>query len=220
MKKLGTSRLAYIGRRPYIRGADLFALFDDLVRSLMPDIVPGMIDRFRLVREVERDGAWWLGRSDADSEQMREAAATLEFVDPRGEAWFATFVEDGAPITERRPDIASVVARIDPSGDFAGNARLMPLVSRRDLIDGLIEVNKALHQETLSKQELTGDSIRLIYIEGLPLIEAAPPDPGRDVEIGHVGERRIGGRTYTLNAARVSDPEIDAYAPISICFSY
>lgn len=220
MNKLGTSRLAYIGRRPYIRGADLFALFDDLLRSLMPDIVPGMIGRFRLVREVERDGAWWLGRCHADSEHMREAAATIDFVDPRGKAWFAAFLEDGAPITERRPDIPSVAARIDPGGDFAGHARLMPLVRRRDLIDGLIEVNKALHQETLAKQDLTGDSIRLIYIESLPLIDAVAPDPGRDVEIGHVGERRMGGRTYTLNSARVSDPEIDADALISICFSF
>jgi hypothetical protein len=211
--RLGASSLAYVGGRPYIRGADLFALFDELIRSEKRDLAPRLIDRFRLVREVRRDGAWYLGQTD-------DASATIEFADPGGERRTAAFVEEGAEITAQRPDIASVVSDVALSGDFAGRARLKPLVRRRDLIDGLIEVNKTLHAQTLTARGVPADTIRLIYIESLPVIDVDPRDAGRDVEIHHLGARTAERRTYTLNTAQLADLDGRPFAPVSICYSF
>ena len=211
--RLGASSLAYVGGRPYIRGADLYALFDDLIHSKTPDLAPRLIDRFRLVREVRRDGAWYLAPAE-------DASATIEFTDARGERRMAGFVEEGAEITARRPDIDSVVSDIAPAGDFAGQARLAPLASRRDLIDGLIEANKAVHARTLAARGLPADTIRLIYIESLPVIDVDARDAGREIEIRHLGEHAAAGRTFTLNAAQFTDPAGRPFAPVSICYSF
>ncbi len=205
---VGKTVLNYVGSRPYIRGADLYGWFErQITVSMKPAEMPAVVRQFRLVREVERDGAWTEGLGS-------DASATVETADSSGTVRRFSFHETGEIITARVPDIPSNVRKIERQGDFAGRAVLAGPRSMVDLLNGLIEVNKCLHAETLATRGVPADRIRLIFIESLPIETQNGAD--RVVEFRHLGERRAPGRTYTLNAVRIDQ----SGGELRICYSY
>jgi len=202
------TELSYIGSRPYIRGADLYAWFDRQIGPSLPDARrPVTIRQLRLVREVERDGAWSNGA-------LSGASATLDVIDRAGESGRFSFCETGAVISRRSPDIPSNVRELSHSGDFAGRAVLVTPVDMMDMLNGVIEANKRLHTETLAGRGVPADRIRLIFIENMPIGGSAGGDCV--VEFRHLGERKAPDRTYTLNALRLGNGP----ANVRICYSY
>jgi len=190
------SSLSYVGSRTYIRGADLFGLFDRQLRCLIGDTaMPSAYKSFRLLREVLRDGRWIL--PEAGESLPAESSASLDVVLAAGDERRALFIEDGAVITAKTPQIGSFVQTLEQDGDFAGRARLSGIAGPEDLMNALIEANKRLHNDTLVQQGRSPDNIRLIYVENFPRLHAA-----ESLTLTHRGSRPSRGRIYTLNHAR------------------
>lgn len=190
------SSLSYVGSRTYIRGADLFGLFDRQLRALIGDSrMPSAYKSFRLLREVLRDGRWHL--PEAGESLPAEASASLDVMLAAGDERRALFIEDGAVITGRTPQIGSFVSDLEDDGDFAGRAKLTGIAGPEDLMNALIEANKRLHSNTLARQGRSPDNIRLIYVEHFPRLDMA-----ESLILTHRGSRSARGRTYTLNQAR------------------
>ncbi|HVS08749.1 MAG TPA: hypothetical protein VMS76_02660 [Planctomycetota bacterium] len=214
-------RLEFVGSRPYALGADLYRSFELFAAEcLAPPQRPRHVRALRLVREIVRDGSWRLGpaapepSTEVSATPAATPAATLDFEDHEGAEHRALFVEDGEPIASRVPDRATRVARLEPAGDFAGSAALMPLATSSDLLYALVEVNKALHVATLRARGERSDHLRFAYVEELPVLEGGQSLAPR-VEFRHLGSRRAGGLLYTLNAA--STPL--ARSPVRICYA-
>lgn len=200
--------LSYVGTRPYIRGADLYAWFERQVASaLRGPAEPATLIAFKLLREVARDGLW------RDHPQA-DAAASVDVKDAGGAVRRYAFVESGKPIVRRSPDIPSAVRRLDRRGEFAGTAIVAEPKGVVDFMNGLIEANKSFHVQTLSATGAPADRIRLIYIENLPLTGWDGADVA--LEFRFLGARRAPGRTYTLCAVAI-DGRSDA---LRICYSY
>jgi hypothetical protein len=201
------SELSYVGSRPYIRGADLYDWFERQLFPAMDDgDRPRHVRRFKLIREVRRDGIWSEGGE-------AEASAAIEVLDQRDAPRRYAFRETGAEIVRRVPDIPSALSGLRRSGDFAGMAELNGAATTIDFLNGLIEANKRLHAETLKARGLSADRIRLIYVENFPAVVDGRPI--RRLDFAHLGERRGPDRTYTLNAVRIA-----AADALRICFSY
>ena len=214
-------RLELVGTRRYALGADLYRSFEHFASECLgPSERPRHVRALRLVREIVRDGSWRLGpaaaeaSTEASSSSAATPAATIDFEDQAGAERRALFLEEGEPIAARVPDRATRVARLDPAGDFAGAAELLPLASTSELLYALVEVNKALHVATLRARGERSDHLRFAYVEDLPVLAG-----GRSVEARvaflHLGARRAGGLLYTLNAA--STPF--AGSPVRICYA-
>jgi hypothetical protein len=200
--------LSYVGTRPYIRGADLYAWFERQIASaLPPERRPARILRFKLGREVARDGQWVAG-SPAD------AAATLEIAEIGGAASRYGFRETGDAIVRRDPDLPSLVESLARDADFAGTARLRDIRGTVDFLNGLIEANKRLHAETLAAKGRAADRIRLIYVERLPAtgFDGAP----RRLDLRYLGGRDGADRTYSLVAVAIDGAD----GGLRICYSY
>lgn len=205
---MALTELSYIGTRPYIRGADLYAWFErQIAGSLPPDRRPVAVRQFRLVNEVARDGSWCEGA-------VGNASATLDVVDGDDRAQRYSFCETGDLISRRAPDIPSNLRSLARSGDFAGTTVLAAPRDTTDLLNGLVEANKWLHAETLVTRGLPADRIRLIFIENLPARVQAAGDCL--AEFRHLGERKAADRVYTLNAVSLGGGG-DA---LRICYSY
>ena len=207
------SDFAYVGARPYIRGADVLRF---CLASLDPAVRPVAVRSLRLTRELERNGVWALGGRAPQG--AGEPSATLELALEDGEAYKAGFYETGAVVERREPDIGSAIAGLDATGDFAGSFEVVAPVDFRALLDGLIEANKALHATTLAGRGLDAGNIRFVYAERLPLLGAsaarATAVPARFV---HRGARVLDGRTYTLNVAEIT--WADRVEKALFCFS-
>lgn len=205
------SSLTYVGGRPYIRGADLFGLFDRQVAAHADAALrPVSYRAFRLVAEVRRDGCWHL--TDEGDVLPGPASATLDYVGGDGVERRAAFVETGAEITAASPNIGSFVVSARTTGEFAGEAEFRPMNGADDLMNALIEVNKKVHADTLTARNLPTDAIRLVYMENFPPLAGATR-----VAISHLGARSARQRTYTLNRAAV-ESETGSFE-ITICFS-
>lgn len=186
---IAKSHLAYTGTRTYIRGGDLYSCFESGLRQTQPDLAPSLIKRMRLVREVEADGKWVLTDSGSP-----DASATIEWLDDSAKRHMAAFFETGSTITERRPDLPSLVESLTCDKAFSGEIQTQRLASAADFMNAIIEGNKALHQETLQARGEDHSTIRLIYIEDFPSISS-----GRlQLQFEHIGVREAGDRRYTL----------------------
>lgn len=208
------TRLAYVGERDYISGADLYRSFEHFVAERVPVALrPRHVRVLKLAREVERDGSWHL-----DAPQAQDAPApsvSLDYVDSAGARHLATLAEDGPRITDREPQRASRVASMERAGPFSGRAVLVPLRGSVDLVYGLVEVNKALHVATLQERGEPARSIRFLYLEDLPQL-GDEQQRSTQIELTHLRAHRAEGRTYTLALVRTSlAPE-----PMRLCYSY
>jgi hypothetical protein len=202
------TELSYVGRRPYIRGADLYTWFErQIVGGLTAERRPVVGRQFRLVSEVRHDGSW---REDSAG----SASATLDVVDGSGRSQRYSFYETGDIISQRVPDIPSNLRSCSRSGDFVGAAVLAAPRDTTDLLNGLIEANKRLHAETLAERGLSADHIRLIFVENFPIGMAVASDC--HAEFRHLGERKMADRIYTLNAVRMGN----GGGALRICYSY
>jgi len=202
------TELSYVGTRPYIRGADLYAWFDRHFCGETEELDrPKHVRRFKLISEVRRDGCWSEGHEAG-------ASASLELVDGRGNVRRYAFRETGPIIERRTVDLPSVIGQMNRTGDFAGTAKLARIYCTVDFLNGLIEANKLLHAETLKTRSIAADGIRLIYIENFAACGGSIAES--TLEFRHLGERRAADRTYTLNAVRV-DGGGDT---MRICYSY
>jgi hypothetical protein len=197
------TRLSYVGGRPYIRGADLYRWFERQVEGRAQ-----AIDSFKLLREVRRDGTW-IGEKPA------EPSASIDYLSASGERRAAWFEERGATISATEPDVGRALVDLDPTGDFAGAARMRPPTDTVALVNALIEANKALHAHTLESRNRIPDSIRLVYIEHLPTL-SAPMQDDLLLRFRHLGERAGRDRCYTLNAVQCPG----AAGETRICYSY
>jgi hypothetical protein len=207
--------LSYVGARPYIRGADLFRWFERFARdSLDPHERPTRLRAFKAHREVQCDGCWRIGAVLEGAAALENASATLDFRDESGRTHSAAFVEDGARIVARTPDIAPRVLALEPDGAFAGRAELSASRSSADLLDALIEAYKALHVHTLKARGRSGDGIRFIYVEDLPWLPADGA-PAQRATLRHLGQRAGDGRVYTLAAVTLAEPPA-----LKLCYSH
>ena len=205
---MALTELSYVGARSYIRGADLYAWFERQIASgLPPDRKPVVVQQFRLVNEVVRDGIWREGA-------IGKASATLDIVGGGEEAQRYSFCETGDLISRRTADIPSNLRSLSRSDDFAGTAMLNAPCDTTELLNGLVEANKRLHAETLAVRGLPADRIRLIFVENLRVDVLAARD--FRAEFRHLGERKAADRVYTLNAVRLGSGD-DA---LRICYSY
>ena len=221
MRMLGLSSMAYIGKRPYIRGVDLYACFESLAFACLPaDQRPALIVSFKLHYEWHHNGHWWL---IDDVTQLRTAvnkpAATLIYRDSCGRSRQAAFFADSDLITERRPDLQSVVQEVEWSSDFSGKVVLKPLLERSDFLNGVIEANKILHVRTLAARGYATDNIRLIYLEEMPVLDSLNPACASiELRFCHVSAHPGPGRVYTLNAVSIALAEEEKTG--KVCFSY
>lgn len=200
--------LSYVGTRPYIRGADLFAWFERQILSTLPVAArPTSLVAFKLLREVAHDGRW-------REHPQADPAASIEVKDASNATRRYAFVEGREPIVQRSPDIPSGVRSLKRSGEFAGTAIVSAPKNAIDFMNGLIEGNKSLHAQTLAAMGTPADHIRLIYIENLPLTGWTGGDIA--LEFRFLGARRAPGRTYTLCAVAI-EGRGDA---LRICYSY
>jgi hypothetical protein len=205
---MALTELSYVGTRPYIRGADLYAWFErQIAGSLHADRKPVVVRQFRLVNEVVRDGSWC-------ESAAADASATLDVVDGAERTQRYSFCETGDVINRRSSDIPSNLCSLSRSGDFAGDVVLTAPRDTTDLLNGLIEANKRLHAETLAARGLPADRIRLIFIENLPVGTSFAGDC--EAEFRHLGERKAADRVYTLNAVRLGG----GGGALRICYSY
>lgn len=204
---IAKSHLAYTGTRTYIRGGDLYACFEIGIRQTQPDLAPNLIKRMRLVREVGADGEWVVTSSG-----LPDASATIEWLDGRAQQHMAAFIETGCTITQRRPDLPSMVASLTCDQAFAGQMLTKPLASAADFLNAIIEGNKALHQETLESRGEDHSSIRLIYIEDCPSITSGQ----LQLEFESIGVRASGDRRYSLCRVRSSAFSDD----LKICYGF
>jgi hypothetical protein len=213
-------RLEFVGSRPYVQAAALYRTFELFAAEcLAPSAQPRHIRALRLVREVVRDGSWRLGpppeaAPEASTEASATPAATIDFEDHESAERRALFFDDGEPIASRVPDRATRVARLEPAGDFAGSAELLPLAISSQLLYALVEVTKAFHVATLRARGERSDHLRVAYVEDLPVLGGERSFEPR-LEISHLGSRRAGGLYYTLSAA--STPL--ARSPVRICYA-
>ena len=192
---IARSHLAYVGDRPYIRGSDLYACFDEGLRKTHPELTASMIKRMRLVREVEANGEWALATSASGN-----AAATMEWLDTNGEQHLAAFLETGPRISKRSPDLPSMIETLDCDEAFGGEVQTKDLASASDFMNAIIEGNKTLHQKTLRARGEDDSSIRLVYIEDLPNISCGQ----FRLTFEHIGVRTRGCRRYSL--CRICSP--------------
>ena len=86
-----------------------------------------------------------------------------------------------------------------------------------DLMLGVVQANKALHVHTLEAAGLPHSKIRMIYVEGLPMLPADAPE--QELEFRHMGKRPGPDRTYTLAQVRRSIAGEPVGTPLRICFS-
>jgi hypothetical protein len=210
-------RLDFVGSRPYVQAAALYRSFELFAAEcLAPAAQPRHIRALRLVREVVRDGSWRLGPEAAlaAADPSAAPAATVDFEDNESAERRALFFDDGEPIASRVPDQATLVARLEPAGDFAGSAELLPLAISSQLLYALVAVTKAFHIATLRARGERSDHLRVAYVEDLPVLGGKRSFEPR-VEIRHLGSRRAGGLHYTLSAA--STPL--ARSPVRICYA-
>ena len=208
------TRLAYVGERDYISGADLYRSFERFAAERVPSALrPRHVRLLKLAREVERDGSWTLDARPAEG--AAPASVLIDFVDAQGTRHQGTLLEDGARITDREPERASRVASMERTGTFSGRAALAPLCGSVDLVYALVEVNKALHVAELQARGEPARAIRFLYLEDLPHLGAEPCGDVQ-VELTHLRSHRAEGRTYTLARVRASlAPE-----PMRLCYSY
>ena len=214
---LEQSKLSYIGTRLYIRGVDLYTYFINGLGAVQLDMPkPVMIAAFKLLREIESDGHWHILEKNNALPENSHISASLDYLDQSGARHEAVFVEDGAPIIGRNPDIPSCLLRIEPRNAFGGDAQLKPLENQSSFMDALIEANKAFHTTTLKDRRLSVDSIRFVYIEDMP----SDPPPSQSFVFENMGEHKRDGRTYTLNSIRPAESSTTAGPPIKICYCY
>lgn len=209
MHPLGETKLSYVGSRPYIRGADLLFWFERL-RQATPDTAfrIGCIKQFRITREVQFDGTWSMGRHP-------DAIAKLDFLSEDGTPGHASFNEGSSIITQRDPDIPSLLQHCQMTGDFTGEACLTRPSNFTDLLNGLIEVNKRLHVQTLQTRQIDPAGIRLVYVQDLPVCLADGSD-AIDLSIRNMGERHIDGKSYTL--CQITSPALPG--GIKLCYLF
>ncbi|MEW5772883.1 MAG: hypothetical protein AB1916_05105 [Thermodesulfobacteriota bacterium] len=214
------SDLAYKGGRPYIRGADLLSFYLDLAGSRPAEYpAPERVDSLKLLREVERNGRWVRIEDSPAGAGGPEASASLAVRDAAGQVSGWAFLEQGGRILRRAPAPASVVERLVPTGDFAGEAVLRPGLDARGLLDGLVEANKAIHARFLQERGGNPASIRFTYLEGLPTPGRGGLLPGQvGISLSLRGRRSGGGLAYTLNLACISWPGGEARC--LICYAF
>lgn len=206
------TQLTYLGARNHIYAVDVFRAFEQFAAQALPEAQrPRIVRSFKMIREVKRDGRWRIGADVA------EPAASVEW-QAGDEKRIARFEEDGEVITARGPDNPRRVRAIDPGESFAGRAALHPPVDSADLMLGVVQANKALHVHTLEAAGLPHDKIRMIYVEGLPIL-GETERVEQELVFRSMGQRRVGERTYTLAQVTRTSAAGGEAAPLRICFS-
>lgn len=214
---LEQSKLSYIGTRLYIRGVDLYTYFINGLGAVQLDMPkPAMITAFKLLREIKSDGHWHILEKNKVLPEDNDISASLDYVDQSGVPHEAVFIEDGAPIMGRKPDIPSCLLRIEPRNAFGGDVELKPLVNQSSFMDALIEANKAFHIATLKDRREPVDSIRFVYLEDMP----SDLPPSQSFIFENRGEHKKDGRTYTLSSIRPAETSTTAAPLIKICYCY
>lgn len=200
--------LHYLGSREHIYGVDVFVAFETWAHAeLWGSGAPSSLRSFKMIREVKRDGRWRL-------DEVAEPSASIEWEAAGGERHVARFDEDGEVITARGPDNPRRVLSLDPEGAFGGRAVLAAPQSTADRMLGIVQANKSFHEHTLEELGEAHDTFRLIYVEDLA-VQAGAVERDVAVRFRHLGKRKAGGRTYTLNEVV---PE-DGGPTTKICFS-
>jgi hypothetical protein len=221
MKQLTKSSFHYYGNRPYVNAIHLFECFLGQVIGELPEACrPQSIRSFKVFNEITKDGSWWLVDASQDlSEGVHNPTATLRFVDMSGAKRRIDFVDDGAAVVRREGNPADRFVNLECDGQFSGSARLPEIASPAAFFEGLIQINKAIHLETLRRAGGTGGAIRYIYMENLSLREFDDA-ASRDflLKFSHLGTRSGEDRTYTL--CRITNELAQEQAPITMCYSY
>jgi len=221
MKQLTNSSFHYYGERPYVNAIHVFECFLAEVVDTMPRAYyPQVIRSFKIFKEITYDGGWWLiDGLDEPKKDAGKPTATLLFNDVSGNRRHIDLIDIDVAVARREADLVTSYTDLEYDGDFSGSARLPATASPAEVFKEIVQINKALHLETLRRDGQSGGEIRYIYMENYSL-----PDfnigngQGYKFKFKHLGLRLGNDRTYTL--CRITNELAPEQSPITLCYSY